>query len=318
MIGAILKGEAPAIMTRTIAAWAFAALLLAGALAPGVAVAQELVPRAYWPAPAGTNVLSLGYQYSTGDVVTDPSLPIAGVDSKIHAFQAGYQRTFGLFGRTANLQFSVPYSSANMEGFYLGQPARRDMAGLADARARLSVNLRGAPVLTPQDFRALSENPETLVGVSLLVQAPTGEYDVDRLINLGTNRWSVKPALGVIYPFNRDWMLEFELGAWFFSDNDEFVGLTRKQDPIVSTEAHLIKRFGNDVWGSLDANFYAGGRTQVGPDRKADLQRNSRFGATVFWPFRRHHALRASYSTGVVTESGGDYEVFSLGYLYVW
>jgi hypothetical protein len=318
MICAIRKGEAPAIMTRTIAAWAFAALLLAGALAPGVAVAQELVPRAYWPAPAGTNVLSLAYQYSTGDVVTDPSLPIAGVDSRIHAFQAAYQRTFGLFGRTANLQFSVPYSSANMEGFYLGQPARRDMAGLADARARLSVNLRGAPVLTPQDFRALSENPETLVGVSLLVQAPTGEYDVDRLINLGTNRWSVKPALGVIYPFNRDWMLEFELGAWFFSDNDEFVGLTRKQDPIVSTEAHLIKRFGNDVWGSLDANFYAGGRTQVGPDRKADLQRNSRFGATVFWPFRRHHALRASYSTGVVTESGGDYEVFSLGYLYVW
>jgi hypothetical protein len=50
--------------------------------------AQELAPRAYWPAPTGTNVLVLDYQHSAGDIVTDPSLPIAGVKSNITFFPA--------------------------------------------------------------------------------------------------------------------------------------------------------------------------------------------------------------------------------------
>jgi hypothetical protein len=305
-------------VSRALAGGLFALLLLGGWLAPPTADAQELVPRAYWPAPQGTNVLSLAYQYSSGDVVTDPSLPVAGVDSQIHVGMLGYQRTFGLFGRTTNAQLSLPYSSAHTEGSYLGLPASRDVAGLGDARLRVSVNLRGAPAMTPQEFRALAQNPTTLVGVSLLVQAPTGQYDADRLINLGTNRWSLKPALGVIHPFSPGWMLEFELGGWFFGDNDEFLGQTRKQDPILSTEMHLVRQFDNGVWASLDANYYTGGRTTVGSDKRADLQRNSRFGATVLWPFRRGHALRGTYSTGVVTESGGDYDVFSISYVRVW
>ncbi len=305
-------------MSRAFAAGLFAAMLLGSWLAPRTAGAQELVPRAYWPAPQGTNVLSLGYQYTFGDIVTDPSLPVVGVDSRIHYGLLGYQRTVGLLGRTANAQLSLPYSSAYTEGTYLGLPVSRDVAGLGDVRLRVSVNLRGAPAMTPQQFHVLAQNPTTLVGVSLLVQAPTGRYDADRLVNLGTNRWSLKPALGVIHPFSRGWMLEFELGGWFFGDNDDFLGQTRKQDPILSTEMHLVRQFDTGVWASLDANFYTGGRTTIGKDRKADLQRNSRFGATVLWPFRRGHALRGTYSTGVVTESGGDYDAFSISYVRVW
>ena len=192
------------------------------------------------------------------------------------------------------------------------------MTGLADARVRLSVNLRGAPSMNRQEFRALAENPETLVGVSLLVQMPTGQYDVDRLINLGTNRWSVKPALGVIHPLGGGWMLEYEVGGWFFSDNDEFLGQTRQQDPILSLEAHLVKNFKREIWASLDANYYTGGKTTVGSVKNADLQRNSRFGVTVVVPLRRQHAVRGSFSTGVVTESGGDFNIVSVSYLYVW
>jgi len=294
-------------------AWVLGCLLAAGA-----AQSQELAPRAYWPAPDGTNVLLLAYQYSTGDVVTDPSLPVAGVDSRIHVTQAAFQRTFGFLGRTSSLQLAVPYSWATTEGTYLGEPASRVVDGWADARLRFAINLLGAPTMDTQAFRVLAAHPVTQVGFSLTVQAPTGQYDPQRLINLGTNRWSVKPAFGVIYPFTPSWMLEFELGGWFFGDNDEFVGQTREQEPILSTEAHLVKNFRSGVWASLDANFYTGGRTKVGPDRRADLQRNSRFGATLVWPIQRHHALRGTYSTGVVTESGGDYEVYSISYLYVW
>jgi len=307
-----------AIVRRILFAGGLVAWVLGYVLASGAAGAQELAPRAYWPAPVGTNVLSLAYQYSTGDVVTDPSLPVAGVDSRIHVAQAAYQRTFGLLGRTSSVQLALPYSWATTEGTYLGEPASRVVDGWADARLRFAINLRGAPAMDPQAFRALAANPETLLGFSLTVQAPTGQYDPQRLINLGTNRWSVKPAFGVIYPFAPSWMLEFELGGWFFGDNDEFVGQTRQQSPILSMETHLVRQFDAGVWASLDANYYTGGRTKVGAVTRADLQRNSRFGATLVWPIQRHHALRGTFSTGVVTESGGDYEVFSISYVYVW
>jgi hypothetical protein len=282
------------------------------------AAAQELTPRAYWPTPNGINVFVLSYQHSAGDIVTDPSLPITGVDSNIDYLQVSYQRTFSLRGRTANVQLNLPFSRGETEGLVEGVFRRRETSGFADARARISVNLAGAPSMDAAGFQALRDNPETIVGASLLVQVPTGEYEPDKVINLGTNRWSVKPAIGVIWPMRPTWLLEFEVGAWFFGDNDEFLGETREQDPILSTEIHLIKRIRRGFWTSLDANFYVGGRTSVGVDRQANLQRNSRVGATVVFPIQGRHAVRGSFSAGVATESGGDFEMFNVSYLYAW
>lgn len=288
------------------------------ALLSSPTVAQELAPRAYWPAPVGTNVLNVSYQYSSGDILTDPSLPVTGVESKINFVQLGYQRTFSLFGRTANAQVNVPYSWGNSEGFLNDEFLSVDTVGYGDARARLSINLRGAPAMDGAGFQALQANPETIVGVSLLIQAPTGTYDEQKYLNTGANRWAVKPAAGVIWPFHPTWMLEAELGAWFFGDNDEFVGSTREQEPIISSEFHLVKRVGQRFWASLDANYYFGGRTTIDSVERADLQRNSRFGFTVYKSIARGHALRASYSTGVVTESGGDYSIIALSYIAIW
>ena len=281
-------------------------------------VAQELAPRAYWPAPDGTNVLVVGYQYSVGDVVTDPSLPIAGVESKTNFAQVTYQRTVNLFGRTTNMQFNLPYSRGLTEGFVDGEFRNRRISAIADARVRLSINLRGAPTMDADGFQALRAKPRTIVGASLMIQAPTGGYEPDKLINAGTNRWAVKPALGVIWPVRPNWLLEFELGAWFYSDNDNFQQRTRQQDPILSTEFHLVKRIRPGFWASLDLNYYVGGRTTVDNVEQFDLQRNSRIGATVVFPFKKRHAIRASLSTGIITESGGDFENFSLNYAYAW
>lgn len=284
----------------------------------GVAFAQELTPRAYWPTPNGTNVFVASYQRSTGDIVTDPSLPLTGVDSDINYLQMSYQRSFSLAGRTAALQVSVPYSRGETEGLVEGEFRRRNTSGLGDIRLRLAYNIKGAPSMDVAGFRALRDAPRTIVGASVLVQAPTGDYDVDKVINIGTNRWSIKPAIGVIWPLRPTWLLEFELGAWVFGDNDAFLGETRKQDPILSTEFHLIKRIRPGFWASLDANFYIGGRTNVGDSEQANLQRNSRVGVTVAFPFRRRHAIRSSVSTGVVTKSGGDFQMFTLSYIYAW
>ena len=282
------------------------------------AAAQELAPRAYWPAPVGINVALLAYQRNSGDIVIDPSLPITGVQSEIDYLQVGYQHYFSLFGRTAAAQFSLPYADGFTEGMIDGQFRQRSTAGLTDARFRIMINLRGAPAMDAAAFRSLRQDPKTIVGASILVQAPTGAYDSDRLINLGTNRWAVKPALGMIVPLHPTWLFEIEVGAWLFGDNEDFLGETRKQDPIVSTEIHLIKRFRPGFWASLDANYYTGGDTRIGDEFRDDLQRNSRAGVTLVIPINGRHALRAGFSTGISTRSGGDFEMYSLTWAYAW
>lgn len=286
---------------------------------PGLsAQAQELTPRAHWPAPVGTDVLILAYQRNTGDILIDPSLPITGVTSEIDYLQIAYQRFFGLLGRSASVQFSLPYGDGLTEGTVEGEFHRRETGGLTDARMRLAINLTGAPAMDATGFRALRENPRMIIGASVLVQAPTGDYDSDRLINLGTNRWSIKPAIGVIVPLRPTWLFEVEIGTWFYGDNDDFLGETREQDPIVSAEVHLVKRLRPGFWASLDANYYSGGETRIGDDVRQDLQRNSRAGLTLLFPLRGRHAVRGSFSTGLATHSGGEFDIYSLSYLYAW
>lgn len=292
-------------------------MLVLGGLSVAFAIpcfAQELSPRAYWPAPKGTRVVIAGCSYSTGDVVTDPSLAILGVNSNIARAQLGFLQTVNLLGRTANLIVEVPYAWGDTEGSLEEQPVRRDFSGFGDMSASLSVNLLGAPSLTPADFQELRAKPRPILGASLRVTAPTGEYDPDMLINVGANRWAVKAELGSIFPLRPKWLLEFELGAWFMGANDDFLGTTRQQDPIYSTQAHLVKRFKPGRWASFDLNYFTGGRDTVDGQVLDDLQRNSKVGLTVLWTFRGRHAIKLGLSTGVVTESGGNFKTALLSY----
>ena len=119
--------------------------------------AQELSPRAYWPAPKGTKVAVVGYQYSTGDVVTDPSLPILGVDSRINSSYAAYLQTLNLWGRTANVIVELPYLWGTTVGTLDGEPARRNFSGFADLGVTLSVKLLGAPTMhDPRRFPGIA------------------------------------------------------------------------------------------------------------------------------------------------------------------
>lgn len=293
-----------------------AVVLLCAALASVDALAQDLTPRTYWPAPKGTRLLILGYAHQTGDVVTDPSIPITGVDSRIDSAVLAYQQTIDLFGRTGNVQLEMPYVDGTTTGMVSDEPGRRDVAGIGDISATLTINLLGAPSMSPADFQALRQTPRPILGASIKIVAPTGKYEADRLINIGTNRWAMRLQLGYVRPLSPKWLLEMSAGAWFFQDNDEFLGMTRKQDPIGALNFHLVRRFSPGFWTSLDLNYYLGGHTTVGGERNADLQRNSRLGLSLAYPFKGRHAVKLGISEGVVTESGGDFRTLSLNYIY--
>ena len=305
---------------RTVLVWAGAVLVLAFA-GSGIARAQELTPRAYWPAPTKTNVLIFGYAYSTGDVVVDPTLPVVGTDTQNNFLQFGYQRAFGLAGRSASLLISVPYvwgtTRAAVSDGLSELEGTRNISALSDTRIRLSVNLLGAPAMDPPAFQELRRNPKPILGTSVQLSVPTGEFESDKIINAGTDRWALKADLGYIHPIRPTWIAEVDLGVWFFTDN-ELLGLTREQDPMVTGEFHLIKRFRPGFWASFDMNFYRGGQTTIAGELNANLQRNSRVGATLVYPFRPGHAIKGTFSTGVVTQSGGDYTSVQVNYLFIW
>jgi len=281
-----------------------------------VGSAQELVPAAYTPAPVGVNLVTIAGVYSNGDVSFDPSLPVEDVRARIYAWSVGYARTFGFFGRAANFAVQLPYVAGDLEGLYIGEQTSVERSGLADAVLRFGFNLFGVPAMEPEEFAGY--RPRTLLGGSLLVRAPTGEYDPSRLINIGANRWGFKPEIGLAHVAGK-WVFDVYLGAWLFTENSDFYGgQTRVQESILSTQAHVRYVFGRGSWVALDGNFWHGGRSRVDGIANDDLQNNSRFGLTAAWQVAPRHGLRLAASRGAFTRIGGDFNSVGLSYSYNW
>ncbi|MBE9539632.1 MAG: transporter [Proteobacteria bacterium] len=283
------------------------------------ASAQDLSPRAYWPSPVGTRVATVGYSHSSGDVIPDRSLPITGVDSSIDAIHLGYRHTLNLWNRTANLTVEAPYVDGTTVGTRDGElNLERQYSGMGDLAATISVNILGAPAMTRQEFGQKRGDFRHILGASLKVVAPTGKYDSSRLISVGANRWAVKAELGYIAVLGPQWVLETSLGTWFFEDNDDFLGLTKEQDPVVTIQGHLIHRFRPGLWASLDVNYYEGGRSTIGGRRLDDLQRDSKIGGTLVFPFATGHVIKLGYTKGSINDSGEDFDVFVVSYQQVF
>ncbi len=273
-------------------------LLALLALQPALAPAQELEPRAYSPSPTGTNFLVASYLFTTGDVVFDPSLPFKDVKAEVNSAVAAYGRTFGLLGRSASVALLVPYAWGTMSGEVAEEFTSIERAGLADVRARVTVNLLGGPALTPREFAQRS--PGTVLGTSIVVVAPTGEYDPTKLINISANRWAVKTELGLAVPVDR-LTLEAYAAVWLFTDNDDFYGGSRReQAPLASFQFHAAYTFKPRLWLAADATYYGGGNITVDGVEKDDTQRNSRGGLTLSLPVGRRSSLKATWAEGFV------------------
>jgi Putative MetA-pathway of phenol degradation len=278
--------------------------------------AQELEPRAYSISPVGVNILVLANTFNSGDIDFDPAVPIEQAKAKINASALGYVRTLNIVGRSSSVGFVAPYVLGHLEGLYLGQFQTVDRSGLGDPRFRFAINLYGAPAMKLREFA--SYRPKTNVGVSLVVGAPLGQYDPAKAINLGANRWSFKPELGVSRALGR-WTAEGFAGVWLYTSNSKFFnGKTRTQEPIGSLQFHLGYTLWPRFWAAFDANFYNGGRTSINGVRSFDLQQNSRMGGTLAIPLNRHQSFKFSYSHGAHTTIGGNFNSIGISYQYLW
>jgi hypothetical protein len=278
--------------------------------------AQELEPRAYSPAPVGLNFILVAGSRSTGEVLLDPSVPIDDIRATVDAGVAGYGHTFGLWGNSASIALVVPYAWADVSGSVGENRQSVKRAGLADVRLRLAMNLLGGPAMTPKEFA--QRTPRTTLGASIVILAPTGEYFPDKLINIGSNRWGIKPELGLSVPFKR-WLFDIYGGAWFYTDNDEFYGgVRRSQDPISTVQGHVSYTIRPRLWLAVDSTYYFGGQSTVGGVVKADRKENSRLGITMSLPLGARQSLKLSWSEGASTRTGNDFRTWGIAWQYAW
>ena len=283
---------------------------------PAALQAQELEPKAYANLPTGLNFLALGYGYSTGGLSTDPSLPVEDAHLEIHTAVTAYVRSLDLWGRSGKFDIVVPYSRLSGSARVAGQPATRDISGFGDPRLRLSVNFYGAPALTLPEFRTYEQ--DLVVGASVQVGVPVGQYDPNRAVNLGTHRWTLKPDIGFSKAFGA-FTVDLTAGVTFFGTNHDFFGgQTVEKAPMYSIQTNLSYVFSGGVWTSLGTTFYSGGRTTANGVRKDDALGNSRVGLTVSLPIDRSYSIKLNASSGISTRTGSDFNTVGLVGQYRW
>jgi hypothetical protein len=299
-------------------------LLLALFLARGTCSAQDLAPRAYLITPLHSNAVTLTYSFYNGSILFDGNTPITGASARVSVSVFSAYHSFNFFGRTASFLVSLPYGVGNFHGTVIGAEASAYRSGLFPATLRLSVNLKGGPSMNVEDFSRWRQ--KTILGASLKVVPPTGQYDPTKLINYGVNRWAFKPEVGYSRRWGH-WILDAYGGAWFFTTNHEFFshnpfspGInTQSESPIGSFEWHLSYDFKPRLWVSLDANYWFGGSTALnGVTSPSTEQRNSRIGLTASIPLSKHQSLKLSYSDGAYVLYGGNYRNLSVAWQYSW
>jgi hypothetical protein len=246
---------------------------------------QDLSPRSYLITPLHSNAVTVTYGFYDGGLHLNGTVPVTGSTGVYNTPVLSLYHSLNFFGRSANVVASLPYAIGNFEGEAFCDHQAIYRSGLTDTSMRFTVNLKGGPTRSAAQFGAW--RPRTMVGISVKVITPTGQYDGTKLVNWGTNRWSVKPELG----YSRRWnklVAETQAGVWFFTVNpasyNGAVPARQTRAPMAAIEGHLSYDLQPRLWVSLDGNFWRGGIASIdGIPNPATLESGSRLGVTALF-----------------------------------
>jgi hypothetical protein len=278
------------------------------------APAQDLDPRAYARIPVDVTFVVAGFSYSDGGVVTDAASPIRNGHATVQTTSLLVGHSFSLFGQTGQAFAALPYSWAQASAEVEGQTGEISRSGLSDMRLRLSMLFMGAPAAKGAEFAKVPR--QTILGTSLTMVAPTGQYFPDRPINLGTNRWAFKPEIAVSHPLGDQWLFDLYAAVWLFTANDSYYPgtSTRTQDPLAAFQAHVSYTFMPQLWTAIDLTYYTGGLSYINGSSNDDRQDNSRVGWTLVVPVGDRQSIKIAGSTGAIIRFGADFSTLAIAW----
>ena len=269
-----------------------------------------------------SNFAGVGYAYTMGDIALDPTLRIQNGQFDVQTVGLKYIRSFDFFGRSARVDFSQAYQIAHFQGLINGMRASVDRTGFADTSMRFAVNLIGAPPLKGREFaayRATHSDNETIVGLGFALQLPTGQYFSNKIINIGDNRFTLRPQLGVVHNWG-NWSAEFTAQSWVYTENDDFFnGRKLDQDPLYTGDANLIYTFRPGLWMAGSIGYAGGGTTSVNGKPLNNRESSLGYGFSVGFPLNSSLGLKLYY-LGSQTEvkTGQDTNTFAAAISVMW
>jgi len=278
--------------------------------------AQELEPRSLTNIPTGMNFGVMGYAWSQGNILLDPVLTIEDLHANVHGIFAAYVRSVNVFGKSGKIDVVLPFAAGDWSGTVSQQYEETSRNGFGDPKIRLSVNLLGSPALHAEEYGSYQQ--KTILGVNMQVSLPIGQYFPDRLINLGSNRFTFRPQVGFSHKLE-NWILEGYASIWLFTrNNDFFGGKELRQDPIYTVKFHLIRSLPKGIWLAADAGYANGGIAYVNGAARESHISTFRLGGTVSLPIGSQHAIKLFGFTTLRLDKGPDNDLLSLAYQFRW
>ena len=279
--------------------------------------AQFTDPRNYTVAPVGLNQLELDVGHAEADASLDTTLEVVGAHFEQNAGSVSYTHNFAMLGQLAWVQASVPFASVS--GSVAGTDIAGSTTGLGDSSLQLAALLKGGTALSAAEFEKYE--PSTTLGLSLTVSAPTGEYNADKLLNLGSNRWSFKPEFAVSKPFGAEgsWVLDLYANVYFFTDDTAYHGTEiLREEALPGVEGHISHDFTRSLWVSLDLRYSFRGGTIVDNVSQNDPQENLTAGTEVSWSPSSNHSLTFLFAKALMYRNAPAETVVALKYVYSW
>ena len=279
--------------------------------------AQDLEPRRWTPLPAGTSIIGVHYGNISGDIGFDPVLKIEDAEVDRDLVIVSYTHFFSVAGESLRFDILLPWHNVKWDGLLNGEPADAQRTDIGDPRFRLSATLFDSSTQSSETSDDSKEIGTTVVGAAISVTVPWGEYYDEKLLNIGTNRYTIRPQIGVVHT-RGPWSYELTGSIFFFTDNDRFYnGNKLEQDHFYAVQTHIIRVFSPGVWGSVSAGYGKGSQTTVN-GRENDDKRDGFITALSFGlPIAANQGLKFSYVwSDINTDSTNiaQVDIFSVGW----
>jgi hypothetical protein len=269
-------------------------------------------PRAYQLLPEGMKTLTV-YGISTeGNQTANPGQIIKGADLDVNLGVLQYTHTFSIKGQQSAAFGILPFGEVNGSVNLPRNTLSASSSGIGDAQLGCVFGVIGSPALPAESFAVFK--PGFAMGLLGKLGMPTGEYDEEKVLNLGANRWSVQLGLPAAYSIGKSSLdpslTRFEIlpSVTFYTDNDDpYHADECEQEPLFNLEAHITRNLHQAVWVSLDALYTYGGETTTDGIADDNSQRAFSLGGTVNFSFSKSGCIKFSYGETIErNDSGAD------------
>jgi len=293
---------------------ATALLLLLGLAVPELALAVDA--REYIPADPGT-VMMLTYfrhitaskAYSNGQGINNFNLSEnLGILRPVYFTSLRSKALYGSGPLTVDPQALIPFGDVHLDGASAPAGSPYSASGFAD------------PVLLATFWLVNAPEDKLWVGFTPYLTLPIGNYDRQSALNLGGNRWVVRPELGIVKGIGDRTYVDVVLNGQFFSKNDDYgSGATPQkleQDPLFGVETHVSYDINKQWITALDYYYSKGGETKLDGIKNNDEVDTHAIGVSFFYNIGDHNQLMLQYRDDFSVKNGAGTNTFGARWAY--